>query len=108
MLKKLVFRAGINKEGTQYSAEGGWYDGSNVRFRKGRPEKIGGWQKLSNNAYLGVCRKLHNWSSYNGDDYMGLVPTTFQNQNQKQMWNWAVAITILLPFVTRVSEGLSR
>jgi hypothetical protein len=72
MLKKFVFTPGINKEGTRYSAEGTWYDGSNVRFRKGFPEKIGGWQKLSTNTYLGACRKLHNWSSYNGDDYMGM------------------------------------
>ena len=72
MLKKFVFTPGINKEGTRYSAEGTWYDGSNVRFRKGFPEKIGGWERLSSNTYLGACRSLHNWSSYNGDDYMGM------------------------------------
>tara|TARA_R110000751_G_scaffold168854_1_gene274951 strand:- start:726 stop:3380 length:2655 start_codon:yes stop_codon:yes gene_type:complete len=72
MLRKFVFNAGIVKEGTRYSAENSWYDGSNVRFRKGFPEKIGGWERLSSNTYLGACRSLHNWSSYNGDDYMGV------------------------------------
>lgn len=72
MLRKFVFNAGIVKEGTRYSAENSWYDGSNVRFRKGFPEKIGGWERLSSNTYLGACRSLHNWSSYNGDDYMGM------------------------------------
>ena len=38
----LSFRAGINREGTDYSNDGGWYDANLVRFRKGYPEKIGG------------------------------------------------------------------
>ena len=49
-LRKYVFRAGINKEGTNYSNEGGWFDADKVRFRKGRPERIGGWQKYSNDS----------------------------------------------------------
>ena len=46
-LKKTVFRPGINREGTAYDNEGGWFDCNLVRFRKGRPEKFGGWEKLS-------------------------------------------------------------
>ena len=42
-LAKFIFNPGINKEGTAYTAEGGWFDGNLVRFRKGLPEKIGGW-----------------------------------------------------------------
>ena len=44
------FKAGINKEETDYSNENGWVDGNFVRFRKGRPEKIGGWEKISTNT----------------------------------------------------------
>ena len=44
-LQKYIFNPGINKEGTDYSAEGGWFDANLVRFRKGLPEKIGGWEK---------------------------------------------------------------
>ena len=54
-LKKLVFQPGINREGTEYSADAGWDDADKVRFRKGRPEKIGGWEKYSSNSFLGVC-----------------------------------------------------
>jgi len=77
MIKKYVFKPGINREGTSYSAEGGWYDGNKVRFRKGRPERIGGWKNLSTSGgsavtYLGVCRNMLNWSSFNIDDYMGM------------------------------------
>ena len=41
-LQKLVMRPGLNREGTIYSSEGGWYDGDKIRFRSGLPEKIGG------------------------------------------------------------------
>ena len=44
MLKKYVFRPGINREGTSYSEEGGYFSPDKVRFRSGRPEKIGGWE----------------------------------------------------------------
>jgi len=72
MLTKFGIEAGINREGTSYSAEGYWYDSDKVRFRKGKPEKIGGWQALSANSYLGITRSMHNWSSFNNDDYMAI------------------------------------
>ena len=39
-LAKFIFNPGINKEGTDYTAEGGWFDANLVRFRKGFPEKV--------------------------------------------------------------------
>ena len=57
-LQKFIFNPGINKEGTDYTAEGGWFDGNLVRFRKGLPEKIGGWQKYIQASYEGTGRKL--------------------------------------------------
>ena len=58
-LRKFVFRPGVNREGTNYSNEGGWFDSDKVRFRKGRPERIGGWRKNSPNSFTGTCRKIH-------------------------------------------------
>ena len=62
-LSKIRFNPGIDKEGTEYTAGAGWYDGDKVRFRKGRPEKIGGWRKFSQSSFLGVCRSLFDWAS---------------------------------------------
>ena len=76
-LQKLTFRPGINREGTAYDNEGGWFDCNLVRFRKGRPEKFGGWGKLSTNTYLGTTRALHSWISLAGTKYLGLG-TTFK------------------------------
>jgi len=61
-LQKLQFRPGLNREGTDYSNEGGWYDGDKVRFRSGFPEKIGGWTQVSPNQYKGIARSLWIWS----------------------------------------------
>jgi len=72
MLKKYVFKPGINKEGTSYAEEGGWFDSDKIRFRSGRPEKIGGWQKNSNNTFLGTCRNMHSWRDKGQTDYIGL------------------------------------
>lgn len=69
---KLGIKSGIYREGTNYSAEGQWFDGDKIRFRSGNAEKIGGWQRLSNNTFLGTCRSLINWSTLKGDNYVGL------------------------------------
>jgi len=72
MLRKLNLKAGIDREGTGYSAEGGWYNCDKVRFRKGRAEKIGGWIERSASTVFGVCRSLHNWSSLLKNNYLGI------------------------------------
>jgi len=76
-LQKTIFKPGINREGTDYSNEGGWFDINLVRFRKGLPEKFGGWAKLTSNLFLGTCRALHAWVSLGGTKLLGLG-TTFK------------------------------
>lgn len=71
-LSKLQFKPGVNREVTAYTNEGGWFDIDFVRFQKGFPEKIGGWQKSSSNSFLGSCRALHPWVSLSRDQYLGL------------------------------------
>jgi len=74
-LQKAVFNPGINREGTDYSNEGGWFDVNLVRFRKGYPEKFGGWAKNTPNSFLGTCRALHPWVALEGTKYLGLGTT---------------------------------
>jgi hypothetical protein len=70
-LTKLQFRPGINREVTSYTNEGGWFDCDFIRFQQGFPEKIGGWQKVSNQSFLGTCRGLHPWVTLDRDQYIG-------------------------------------
>jgi hypothetical protein len=74
-LAKFNFKAGINKEETDYAEEGGYVDANFIRFRKNRPEKIGGWLKSSASAFLGIGRALHQWVSLAGTKYLGLGTT---------------------------------
>ena len=74
-LQKYVFRPGINKEGTAYSNEGGWFNSNLIRFRKGLPEKIGGWQKASTDSFKSTGRALHAWVDLAGTKYLGLGTT---------------------------------
>lgn len=71
-LRKLTFKPGINREVTRYANEAGWYEGDKIRFREGLPEKIGGWKRVSNNTFLGVCRSLNPWANNEGTIYTGV------------------------------------
>ena len=71
-LQKFLFNPGINKEGTDYTAEGGWFDGNLMRFRKGFPEKIGGWEKYLPDSFEGTGRKLHGWVTLDGTRLLAL------------------------------------
>lgn len=72
-LQKLQFKPGINREGTNYSNEGGYYSGDKVRFRSGLPQKIGGWQNISfGYTYEGVCRQMWNWIPLDGTNLNAL------------------------------------
>jgi hypothetical protein len=74
-LEKFTLRPGINKEGTDYSNEGGWFDANLVRFRKNFPEKIGGWAKNTLNTFKSTARALHAWVDLDLTKYLGLGTT---------------------------------
>ena len=89
-LTKLAFKAGTNRENTNYANEGGWWQTNKVRFRSGQPEKIGGWNadtgSLSTDvegvtttiAYpttgtlWGVVRSMWNWVTLSGYNLLSL------------------------------------
>jgi len=72
MLQKLTFRPGVNRDQTNYTNEGGWYECDKVRFRSGQPQKIGGWLKYTTNSIIGVCRQLFTWFALGGNNIMAI------------------------------------
>ena len=74
-LIKAQFNPGIKKEGTALTAKGGWFDANLIRFRKGLPEKIGGWTKDTSNTFQSTCRALHSWVDLNITKFLGLGTT---------------------------------
>ena len=72
-LQKLTFRPGVNRENTNYSNEGGWFNCDKIRFRSGYPEKIGGWVRATpGEFYKGVSRSLINWFDLSNNNLIGV------------------------------------
>jgi hypothetical protein len=71
-VKKFQLAPGVNRENTRYAAGGTWYETDKVRFRLGYPQKIGGWQRVSSETYLGVARSLWNWSTLTGQNLVAV------------------------------------
>jgi hypothetical protein len=70
-LLRLFLKPGIDKQNTEYGAEGGWVDGDYIRFRYGLPEKTGGWQWFNDGpAYLvGMTSEVFTWNALDGTPY---------------------------------------
>ena len=69
---KLKFVPGLNRDQTNYSNEGGWYECDKIRFRSGYPEKVGGWIKATPTSFLGVCRQMFGWITSFTDNFLAL------------------------------------
>lgn len=72
---------GLNGDDTTFAGSGRWADGSNVRFRLGRPEVIGGWERLTADPLIGVCRAVFPWS-----DNAGVLNIGFGTHSKLQLW----------------------
>ena len=73
-LQKVEFRAGVNRETTNYAGEGGFFTVDKVRFRGGYAQKIGGWVNISSigGTFKGICRSLWNYALRNGLNILGV------------------------------------
>lgn len=72
---KLVFKPGINREVTEYTAMGGYVDGNLVRFVKGFPQSIGGWRRLTTEPSIGTPRGLFPLVTLDGQRLYGMGTT---------------------------------
>lgn len=59
---KLSFQPGIYKDDSPLKAEGYWIDADKIRFVRGLPETIYGWERASNSTLLGICRGAFTWA----------------------------------------------
>ena len=71
-LTNVQIRPGFNKQVTETGAEGQWTDGDFVRFRYGLPEKIGGWEQITNSTLVGAVREQLVWADLDGRRYVAL------------------------------------
>jgi hypothetical protein len=61
-LTALNFKPGVTKDDTPLAAEGGWVDADKVRFSRGMPQSIGGWDAALSSTFTGVARGGHAWA----------------------------------------------
>ncbi len=71
-MQKLQFKPGVNRDQTNYTNEGGFYECDKIRFRSGYPQKIGGWLKYSIQPMAGVCRQMFTWITSSSDNIQAL------------------------------------
>jgi hypothetical protein len=71
-LQKLQFKPGLNRDQTNYTNEGGFFECNKVRFRSGYPQKIGGWLRYGTFVVAGICRQMFNWITTASDNYLAL------------------------------------
>lgn len=73
-LMRLFLKPGVDKQNTEYGAEGGWVDSDYVRFRYGLPEKLGGWTLFTEDSgsLVGVVSDIFPWNSLTGSPYLAV------------------------------------
>jgi hypothetical protein len=73
-LLRLFLKPGVDKQNTEYGAEGGWVDSDYVRFRYGLPEKMGGWELFSatSSSFVGSVSDIFTWNALDGAPYAAL------------------------------------
>ena len=85
MIKKLTIPPGLRDESTSLAAGPSWHSVSNVRFRGGYAESIGGWTDSgtvttyqgSESDMMGVARGVLTWSDYSSRR-LGCVGTNWK------------------------------
>ena len=63
----LTIPPGVVKDDTDYTVgQGRWTNADHIRFWRGFPQVIGGWEILTTDTLSGKCRGLLNWRDNNG------------------------------------------
>lgn len=106
-LEKILLRPGVDRENTTLMNKGGYYACEKIRFRSGSPEKIGGWNRLSNDTFLGTCRSLINWVTLTGQNLVGAGTTLKYYIEQGGAYNDITPIIHTQNYVNTASTAYS-
>ena len=72
----LKIRPGTNTEATPLLLEAGWSLSQLIRFFGGIIQKIGGWQRLTSQKFMGICRGMIAWADLTGVPYIMIGTNT--------------------------------
>lgn len=71
-MRKLQLRAGVDLESSASLNEVQLNASNLIRFYSGFVQKLGGWMRMTQQRFVGVCRGLHGWADILGNAYLGL------------------------------------
>jgi hypothetical protein len=80
---------GLNSDDTTFSAAPAWADGSHVRFARGRPQVVPGWESLIAQLLAGVCRAALGWT-----DNTNVLNIALGTHSNLQLWQGEVLYDI--------------
>ena len=63
---------GVYRNGTAYEAKGRWYDCNLVRWKDGRLQPLGGWEKTVGATLTGIGRSMMTWRDYSGNRWLAI------------------------------------
>ena len=108
-LLRLFLKPGVDKQNTEYGAEGGWVDADFVRFRYGLPEKLGGWTQFGNTLvnFVGLTSQIFTWNGLDGVPYAALGTTRKAYVFYGGAWADITPIRATGPVTFTTTTGLS-
>ena len=63
---------GVYKNGTPYQAKGRWSDCNLVRWKDGKLQPLGGWNKVIGSTITGIGRAMITWRDTTGDRWLAI------------------------------------
>lgn len=72
----LKLKPGVDTTQTPLALQAGYVTSSNIRWRGGLAEKIGGWAKLITQQLSGIARDVHAWADLNSTAYLSVATTS--------------------------------
>lgn len=67
---------GVNVEQTSTLNQAGYLTSSNIRFKSGLAQKLGGWTKYVNSVFSGTIKSLAGWLDLNNNKRLSVASTT--------------------------------
>jgi hypothetical protein len=92
-LQPLTIPPGLQSDDTTLAAAPAWADGSNVRFRFGLPQVVGGWESVTPNLLSGVCRTVFAWTDNSNTPLLG-----FGTNTKLEVWANDATLYDVTPF----------
>jgi hypothetical protein len=98
-LQKFPFKPGVYKDDSPLQAEGYWIDADKVRFVRGLPETIYGWERATTSVLLGICRGAITWADNSRNPY-----AAFGTSQRLYAMNIDGIVTDLTPVTARATQ----